>query len=69
MDPGDSERSSSAGATLATNLSPRLRDLLKRYGVALALASVTVIIHVSGTVGAVLPADTLITPERSDPPR
>jgi PAS domain S-box-containing protein len=45
MDPGDRECSSSAGARLGTNLSPQLRDLLKRYGVALALASVALILR------------------------
>ena len=45
MDPGDSEHSSSAGAGLATNLSPQLRDLLKRYGAALALASVALVLR------------------------
>src|SRR5678815_2566998 len=45
MDPGDSERSSSAGTALATNLSPQLRDLLKRYGAALALASLALVLR------------------------
>ena len=45
MDPGDRECSSSAGARLGTNLSPQLRDPLKRYGVALALASVALILR------------------------
>jgi PAS domain S-box-containing protein len=45
MDPGDRERSSSAGAGLATNLSPQLRDLLKRYGLALALASLALVLR------------------------
>jgi PAS domain S-box-containing protein len=43
MDPGD--RSSSTGARLATNLSPELRDLIKRYGLALALASVALVLR------------------------
>jgi PAS domain S-box-containing protein len=45
MDPGDSERSSSAASRVATNLSPRVRDLLKRYGVAVALASVALLLR------------------------
>jgi K+-sensing histidine kinase KdpD len=45
MDPRDRERASPAGTLLATNLSPQLRDLLKRYGLALALSSVALVLR------------------------
>ena len=41
----DREDSSRTGTGLATNLSPDLRDLLKRYGLALALASVALVLR------------------------
>src|SRR4030095_12942318 len=41
----DGEHSSRTRTGLATNLSPELRDLLKRYGLALALASVALVLR------------------------
>ena len=41
----DAERSSWIGAGLVTKLSPRVRDVLKRYGVALALASLALFLR------------------------
>ena len=45
MNPGDRERSSSAGARPAATLSPQLRDVLKRYGLALALAAAALVLR------------------------
>ena len=45
MDPRHRERSSPASARFATNLSPQIRDMLKRYGLALALSSAALILR------------------------